>query len=245
MFAFAAITFPEMAFASAWTLLVSFFVQLVGTASGAPFHSNNSFVMQAIAYVMYGILMVVYVWNDSAVLLLYALLCVIYAALFATLVYFGPKLLSILRPSLARRSGLAFRLVVCNVLCILVFGAQTVGIAKNVLLIEGTSGTEQPAWWYYYGLLELFPAFCLLLMMKKKTRKASSERSPNGAVGTPPTPPNGPGLQRTFSGSGGVRHPPSQPQQQHVPNTKNGSETTALLKPSSNAYGAVSTTENS
>lgn len=226
---FAADTFPYMTFASAWALLVSFFVQLVETASGMASESSGKtlFVMQAIAYTMYAAFMITYVWNDSAILLLEALLCCIYAALFATLVYFGPKLLSLLRPSLVRRSGLAIRLVACSIVCLLVFGARTVGLAQRVLLL----GQKESPWWYKYGALELFPAVALLIMMKKKRASASGgiSRSPSAAPGT--TPPSNTTAQMRRSGSDKALPP------------KRG-EAASLLTKSVGAYGTVDVPHN-
>ena len=90
-------TFPEMIFASAWTLLVSFFVQLVGLATGTGTNTSPSIVIQATAYVVYAVLITTQIWNDVATILLYALLSCIYAALFGTVIYFGPRLLSLLQ----------------------------------------------------------------------------------------------------------------------------------------------------
>ena len=167
-------TFPVMVFATAWTWLVSFFVQLVGVALGIthpgrfeiPFQSrvnntitststlntntgglssedvltgssltasrrnttgNNSMnegrteddspsyhshkkpgiasidtVIQITAYTIYGVLIILFAIfrKIAAAILIYALLCCIYAVLFGTGLYFCPRLLGLLVPGL-------------------------------------------------------------------------------------------------------------------------------------------------
>jgi hypothetical protein len=100
-------TLPEMAFASAWTLLVSFFVQLVGVALGTGTFTSTGMVIQMTAYIVYVISIATYFWNPLASVLLYAPLCCIYPALFGTTLYFCPRLWTLLHPSLVRHSGLA------------------------------------------------------------------------------------------------------------------------------------------
>lgn len=173
---FFADTFGYLSFASAWVLLVSFFVQLVGTASGALIYTGPSIVMQVTGYAVYAILCVTYFWNDAASILLFALLCCIYAALFATLIYFGPRLLTILRPSLVRRSGLALRLIASCVICIFVFASRTVFLARMVV-----DPPKHESWWWNYGCLELLPSVSLLIMMHPNRQPKSPP------AGTPPT----------------------------------------------------------
>ena len=166
-------TFPVMVFATAWTWLVSFFVQLVGVALGIthpgrfeiPFQSRvdttitststfntntgglssedvltgssltasrrnttgNSTnegrteddspsyhphkkpgiasidtVIQITAYTIYGVLIILFAIfrKIAAAILIYALLCCIYAVLFGTGLYFCPRLLGLLVPGL-------------------------------------------------------------------------------------------------------------------------------------------------
>jgi hypothetical protein len=59
-------TFPEMTFASAWTLLVAFFVQLVGTAAGTGSYTRPGIVIQMVAYGIYLILVFTDIWNNDA-----------------------------------------------------------------------------------------------------------------------------------------------------------------------------------
>lgn len=173
-----------MAFASAWTLLVSFFVQLVGVASGTGTSTAPGVVMQLTAYVVYVILVVTYFWNNVAFVLLYALLCCIYAALFGTSLYFCPRLLQLLQPSLVRHSGLAIRLATCSILCILVFGGRTFGFACKVIY-SSSSSQNNVSWWWQYGALELLPSVIFLVMMHPQANRTSNAA---GALSTPPIP---------------------------------------------------------
>ena len=168
-------TLPEMTFASAWTLLVSFFVQLVVAASGAGTHTRPGINMQMIAYGIYLILIVANKWNDSASVLLYAVLCCIYVALLATLLYFGPRLVAILQPSLARRSGLAIRLIVCCLICVMTFSARCVNLARQVV-----DPPNETKWWWTYGTLELFPSISLLIMMH--SNRSQRNKTSNGTA---------------------------------------------------------------
>jgi hypothetical protein len=191
---FFADTFGYLSFASAWMLLVSFFVQLVGTASGAHIYTGPSLVMQLIGYAVYAILCVTYFWNDDASVLLFALLCCIYAALFAALIYFGPRLVTMLRPSLLQRSGLAVRLVISCLLCLFVFAARTVFLARMVL-----DPRKHESWWWNYGCMELLPSIVILIMMHPN-------RQPKPlSGGTPPTllgkTADGQGIRRNLSSS--------------------------------------------
>jgi glucan phosphoethanolaminetransferase (alkaline phosphatase superfamily) len=172
-----------MAFASAYTLLVSFFVQLVGVASGTGTTASPGVVIQLTAYVVYVILVVTYFWNNVASVLLYALLCCIYAALFGTSLYFCPRLLQLLQPSLVRHSGLAIRLATCSILCILVFGGRTFGFARKVIV--SSSSSSNISCWYQYGALELVPSVIFLVMMHPQANRTSNAA---GASSTPPIP---------------------------------------------------------
>jgi hypothetical protein len=126
-------TLPEMAFASAWTLLVSFFVQLVGVALGTGTFTSTGMVIQMTAYDVYVISIATYFWNPLASVLLYAPLCCIYPALFGTTLYFCPRLWTLLHPSLVRHSGLAIRMASFILLCFFFFGGRTVGFARKVV----------------------------------------------------------------------------------------------------------------
>ena len=166
-------TLPQLTFASAWALLVAFFVQLVGTASGAVSSNKPSLVIHIAVSLMYIILVVWYWWNDAAAVLLYALLCIIYASLFGTLAYYGPKLVALLHPSLERQSGLATRLIACCTIGVVVFLVQAISLARTVV----TPSAEVP-YWITFGCLELLPASLLLIMMHPSRNKSHTPEAP-------------------------------------------------------------------
>ena len=203
-------TLPEMIFASAWTLLVSFFVQLVGVASGSSTGTSPGTVIQITAYTVYLSLVGAFFINNVASVLLYALLCCIYAALFGTCIYFFPQLLMLLKPSLTRYSGLAIRLAICSVLCILVFVSHMIGYAVNIV-----APLSKISWWWNYGALELIPS-ALFLTLMHPTAGARTNVAGNNP-------------QSTKS----VRRSPSAPGSSSVPI---GGETTPLLPPSPSLY---------
>lgn len=181
---FVADTLPDMTFATAWTLLVSFFVQLVGVALGTGASTNpGMIVLQATAYIVYVALVATFFTNQIAAVLLYALLCCIYAALFGTTMYFCPRLLTLLRPSLSEHSGLAIRLATCSILCVFIFGSRTLGFARKVV-----SPPQVVLWWWEYGVLELIPSVLFLIMMRPNVNRVSS-----GSLGNNNTPPTGGG----------------------------------------------------
>lgn len=185
-------TLPEMIFASAWTLLVSFFVQLVGVASGSGTSTSPGTVIQITAYVVYTLLVGTFFINPVASVLMYALLCCIYAGLFGTCVYFCPRLLILLKPSLEMYSGLAIRLAICSFLCIVVFVSHTIGYAVNIVAPPRTV-----YWWWNYGALELIPSALFLLLMHPSSGNSRGPSTPN------PTGSNGKasGIRRIPSGS--------------------------------------------
>jgi hypothetical protein len=204
---FFADTLPEMVFASAWTTLVSFMVQLVGLATGLGTNTSPSIVIQATAYVVYAVLLVTQVWNAVATVLLYALMCCIYAALFGTGAYFCPVLLSLLKPSLLTRPyrALTVRLLLSSAVIMAVFLAHTIGYARLVV-----APPLQVQWWWKYGALELVPSAIFMAIMSPSSNKG---RRLNPNAPTPPpdghTPPNKGGFRRvdstgsTASGGGG------------------------------------------
>jgi hypothetical protein len=194
---FVADTLPDMAFASAWTLLASFFVQLVAVATGTGTATSPGWVIQITAYALYIVVLGTYFWNPVASVLLYALLFCIYAALFGTTLYFCPRLLLLLHPSLSQYSALAVRLSICSVLCVVVLGLQTFGFARKVL-----APPDNVSWWWQYGTLELIPAVFFLLMIHPRSVASGSNvddsdesskehrrtRSSSPGSLTPPTP---------------------------------------------------------
>ena len=264
-------TFPVLTFASAWSWLVSFFVQLVGVALGTNIHinlgrsssgggnnsasttnnssgngaatpspgnSNNSHkpvatidtVIQIIAYVIYTLLIVCFTVfrRVSAAVLLYALLCGVYATLLGMGLYFCPRLLGLLLPGLGEKqwsSPLALRLLVCSIVCLLVFAGHTLSFAHKVVQSTAPSLDNKgngPYWWFEYGALELFPGFLFLLLLHPKpiTTAASSTDSDNPSKSTSDsthssgrrTPPLHYLHRRTDSNdskSGGARKTPS------------------------------------
>lgn len=177
-------TLPGMIFASAWMLLVSFFIQLVGVASGGPAGTTNSpasttsIAIQIIAYIVYAAIIGAYFFDNLASVLLYAFLCCIYAALFGTVLYFGPKLLILLRPNLQKHVGLALRLGMCSTLCILLFGTRMVFFALNIV-----SPPTIVYWWFNYGVLELFPSFVFLIAMHpSSTNNTEQQQQSNNSL---------------------------------------------------------------
>jgi hypothetical protein len=208
-------TLPQLTFASAWGLLVAFFVQLVGTASGAVSSNKPSLLIHIAVYLMYVILVVWYWWNDAAAVLLYALLCIIYASLFGTLVYFGPKLVALLQPSLERQSGLATRLIACCTIGVVVFLVQAISLARTVV-----TPTAEVPYWITYGFLELLPASLLLIMMHPSHHKHQQQ--------SPSEPPVTSSMRRIPSGG-------SAPGGRLKSST---GEMAALLKPQPQYYGS-------
>ncbi|CAB9528528.1 expressed unknown protein [Seminavis robusta] len=195
-------TLPEMIFASAWTLLVSFFVQLVGVASGSGTSTSPGTVIQITAYIVYLLLVGLFFVNNVASVLLYALLCCIYAALFGTCVYFCPRLLILLKPSLQRYSGLAIRLAICSFLCVAVFVSHTIGYAVNIV-----APPRKVYWWWNYGALELIPSALFLLLMHPnpgaRASSASTQQPSNN--GNKATTTSGAGFRRIPSSAGSAR----------------------------------------
>jgi len=188
-------TFPEMLFASAWTTLVQFIVQLVGVAIGTGTNTTPGIVIQTTAYVVYVILIVTQVWNHVATVLLYALMCCIYAALLGTVSYYCPKLISLLRPTLdGRNKGVAVRIWLCAIMCVVVFLSHTIGYARLVI-----SPPKNVYWWWKYGALELLPSVIFLIIMgpaSNKTGRSDIPHATEEAMDDERKP-----IRRTVSGS--------------------------------------------
>ena len=131
------------------------------------------------------------------------MLCCIYAALLGTLSYFGPQLLKLLRPSLARRSALAMRLSTTCIVCAAVFLSRTICFAIAVYDTDykwthGIVANSIPSHAYQrqfdqnllgYTMLELLPSVIILAMMHQRAPRSGSSESPSAAAGT--TPPVG------------------------------------------------------
>ena len=170
-------TLPEMIFATAWTLMVTFFVQLVASATGTVTNTDASVVIQATAYIVYTCLIVLELFNSVASVLLYALLCCIYAALLGSTAYFCPKLLTLLQPSLANYGTLITRLYVCAAVCILVFAGHMVVFARVVIF-----SPQKVYWWINYGVLEWLPAVMFLVLMNPTSSNKADRNSPDLAT---------------------------------------------------------------
>lgn len=208
-------TLPEMIFASAWVLLVTFFVQLTLVASGSGSSTSPGTVIQITAYIVYISLLGTFFVNNVASVLLYALLCCIYAALFGTCVYFCPRLLILLKPSLVRYSGLAIRLAICSFLCIFVFVSHTIGYALNIV-----APPLRVYWWWNYGALELIPSALFLLLMHPSPASRAAAAAATATSNQPrPNEKPGPAVRKNLSGSAGA-------------GARRSGETTPLLPPS-------------
>jgi len=174
-------TFPEVAFISAWMLLVSFFVQLVAVAQGTPSGKLPKWIFQIVAFVLYSILMLASYWNPMAPILLYAVFSFIYASLFGTTVYFCPQLVSLLRPSLRDNFGLASRLFICFFLCLSLFATKAGCFAGRVIATPFIR-----SWAVQYGALELAPATFFLLMMHPASHRQGDAPQQRRTATPPP-----------------------------------------------------------
>lgn len=177
------------------------------------------------ASIVYLLLICVQYFNNVATVLLYALLCCIYAALFGVVFYFFPRLLTLLTPVLDRHHGLSARMLVCTCLCLVVFGAHTIGYARRVV-----APPRKVFWWWNYGALELLPTAIFIAMMHPKTTKhvrgeedgnLRANDSPDDLYGTRKVVAT---IKRSNSASG-----------------RRSGETTSLLKPTM-TYGSASGT---
>jgi len=229
-------TLPEMIFATAWTLMVTFFVQLVGSATGSVTNTDASVVIQATAYILYTILILLELVNSVASVLLYALLCCIYAALLGSITYFAPKLMSLLKPSLRSHGSLVYRLYLCTGICFLVFFGRMVGFACVVI-----AAPQRVYWWINYGVLELVPAVMFLFLMNP---------NPNRAERNSPGTPSDVSGKRTGNTAGGSNNTPPIRRNDSLGSTssnpnnhkRNASAETSSLMKTSPSYG--STVEN-
>lgn len=208
-------TFPDMCFASAFSLLVLFYAQLAGTASGGGPRGLSYFLtrrklFQMCNTVVFTIYALLYIFTAFVPHVPYALfqtciwsmLCLIYATLLVTLSYFGPVLLNLLRPSLARRSALALRLSATCFVCAAVFLSRTICFAIAVYATDyrwthgiRSSDISDSAYKNQfnenvlgYTLFELLPSVVILAMMHQRSPRSGSSQSPSAAAGT--TPPH-------------------------------------------------------
>jgi len=211
-------TLPDMCFASAFSLLVLFYAQLAGTASGGgpqglSYILTRRRLFQTANVVVYAIYTLLFIFTAFVPHVPYALfqtyiwsmLCLIYATLLGTLSYFGPQLLKLLRPSLARRSALAMRLSTTCIVCAAVFLSRTVcfaiavydtdykwthGIVASSISVDAYR-TQFDQNLLGYTMLELLPSVIILAMMHQRAPRSGSSQSPSAAAGT--TPPVGMG----------------------------------------------------
>jgi hypothetical protein len=116
-------------------------------------------VIQITAYTVYALLIITFTVfrRIAAAVLLYALLCCVYATLLGTGLYFCPRLLGLLLPGLGSsgsgssgespssitksqyyKNPLAIRLGLCTIICLLVFAARTFCFARKV--VQSTGG---------------------------------------------------------------------------------------------------------
>lgn len=99
------------------------------------------------AYVIYTGLIITQLVDLIATVLIYALLCVIYAALLGVVIYYGPRLWTLLQPGLLQQhKGLAWRLAACTVLAVFVLAAHAVEYALLVV-----APPKKVYWWWTYG----------------------------------------------------------------------------------------------
>lgn len=258
-------TLPELAFASAFSLIVLFYAQLAGTAAGGGPRGLSSILIRrglfegfnALIYGVYGLLflftgiisLIPYTIFQAVV---WSMLCIIYLLLFLLLSYFGPVLVTLLKPSLARRSALACRLIFMCVLCALVFLSRTIcfglavwladvqythGVIPNLVIPFSSYGSVFGRDALGYALLELLPSLAILLIMHQPRKASSSTESRGVGVAIPQsqsqgmTPPSGPQVAsgRAHGGVIGVvggthQQPHPRQQQQYHHNHSPGTE---------------------
>lgn len=169
-----------------------------GPSASRPVAATIDTVIQITAYSVYALLIVSFTIfrRIAAAVLIYALLCCVYATLLGMGLYFCPRLLGLLGVGGVRSdSPLFLRLVVCSSVSLLVFAAQTFCFAKKVVQSGPTSHKGGgPYWWFQYGALELLPGLLFLVLLHPK-RIPSAAAPPNHetitkqAAGDQPYPP--------------------------------------------------------
>lgn len=203
-------TFPDLAFFTAFSLLVLFYAQLAGTASGSgprglsiillrPGYFRNGNVILYVSYLILLCITTLFPGQLSRKVfqsLVWLFLCVLYLLLFSALAYFGPVLVNLLRPSLAKRSGLAIRLIGMCIICSLIFISRGVsfgaaGFFSDIKYRHGfipsaiiNVNTESEPLVFVrdnigYTLLEVIPSLAILFMMHQK-RPANADTSVSG-----------------------------------------------------------------
>jgi hypothetical protein len=207
---------PLVAFGATWAWLVNFFVQLVVTASGSysPTTTDTTnaseddkgmsltTALQGTAYGVYSCLLVSYfLYHEAAAVLLYALLCCVFAALMGTWVFVCPKLIVLLQPLEDFRKLLAVRLWISCFGVFVVLLGETIALARQVLLVFSFS--ERPLW-ILYGGLELLPAVTLLVMMHTHGSSSSTDSS-NDAVANGTQSASLPQYTKSSAGGSNIR----------------------------------------
>lgn len=143
----------------------------------------------------------------------WCLLLVVYGILLALLSYFGPILVIVLRPSLAKWSGLALRLISMCVLCTIIFITRMLSFAFACYTndIQYTCGffasyvtqylisddyTKHSIVFFYtrdiigYMCYELFPTYVILFMMHHRTNSSENRRYPQSSGSSTPNSAN-------------------------------------------------------
>ena len=192
-------TLPDVAFASAYSLLVLFYAQLAGTASGGGPRGlslilTRKGLFETCNVVFYAVYLVLFLFTGPIKLIPYpvfqmviwSMLAVAYLLLLATLSFFGPVLVNLLKPSLKSRSALAVRLVSMCVLCFLVFLARSVtfslavwktdakytnGVVSNLVVKGDTYDSDFNRNVLGYTLAELLPTVAVLIIMHQSRKK--------------------------------------------------------------------------
>jgi len=142
---------PDVAFASAFSLLVFFYAQLAGTASaGGPrglslvlskkglFATGNA-VVYAVYCVLLACAFLQWIPLLAFQLCIWALLFLLYGSLLFVLTYFGPVLVTLLGPSLIKPTsrGLSVRLIGMCLVCTLVFLSRMICFGLAMLHRDG------------------------------------------------------------------------------------------------------------
>jgi len=136
-------TFPEIAFTSAFSLVVFFYAQLAGMASvggswGLSLILTRKKMFDIGTGIVYGFYILFFIITcffprifpfKLFQMLVWATLSVIYFLLLILLVYFGPVLIFLLRASLAKWSGLSIRLISMCILCTIIFLIRALSFA--------------------------------------------------------------------------------------------------------------------
>ena len=144
-------------------------------------------VIQITAFSVYAFLIISFTIfrRIAAAVLLYALLCCVYATLLGMGLYFCPRLLALLLPALGGKlkSPLSLRLGACSSVCLLVFAAETFSFARKVVqsTVPMTQKGFGPNWWFQYGALEFLPGILFLVLLHPKSIPRDSQDNENSS----------------------------------------------------------------